>query len=453
MSHPRPWLDRLIANQLEVFVQRTPASARLAGATPSLAPAGVGTQLHSHDPYPLAIASGAGSRVLDLDGNEYVDLSLGFGTMVSGHAHPTITEAISRRAELGVHFGTASTEAREYLETLTARFGFEQAQLTNSGSEATALAVRVARAFTGNPWLLKVEGGYHGTTEPLMISTHPALSRAGADRTPDPVPWGSCHASGSLAQTRVIPFNDLDAARHLIRVWRPGALIIEPVLLNVSFISPEPGYLEGLAELCRDEDVLLIFDEVKTGCTIGPRGASGHFGVHPDLICLGKGIGGGIPMGAVLGSTEILSVVASGEAPHYSTFAANPLACAAGSAALESVLTRGAVERASRLNERLRIEGPPILDAAGIPARIVGIGLKGTVVFWGDPLRDYREYETLPDHELGFLWWLVMVNHGVLLSPGQDEQWTVSVAHTDADIDHVLAALEAFAALVATARP
>lgn len=449
----RPWLDDLIQSELDALVRRTPLSEEMLHTGLVHAPGAVATQLHYHDPYPIAMDKGAGAWVSDVDGNRYLDMHLGFGTMVCGHAHPAITEAISFRAARGVHFGTQTREAQALMSELAERHLADQVQLTNSGTEATSLAIRMARAHTGRSKVIKVEGGYHGTTEPLMVSTHPALREAGPARTPHPVPWGGCHAAGSLADTVVVPFNDLEAAAAAIAAHRPACLIVEPVMLNVSFVSALEGYLAGLADLCAEAGTLLILDEVKTGCTVGYGGAARRLDLSADLICLGKGIGGGLPLGAVVGSWEPFNAVADGTAPHYSTFAGNPLSCAAGHAALTKVLTRQAYEDMEFFTARVREDGERILAEHGIPAYIAGLGAKGTVVFTdGAPLRDYRDYETRPDHTLGNLYWLSMMNQGVLLSPGQDEQWTISASHGAGEAGHLLAALTHFCRLVSTAR-
>lgn len=448
----RTWLEELTAAQQDIFLARNATSYAVWSDAVMDAPEGVATQLHLHGPHPIAIARGAGAHVWDMDNSRYSDFHLGFGTMVMGHADPQITAAIRRRAERGTHFGAITPEAGELARILCERHNQEQCQLTNSGGEATALAVRIARAHTGRAGVVKVEGGYHGTTDPLMVSTHPSLREAGPERSPTPVAWGACHSPDAHAHTHVVPFNDLDAARRVLAQVRPACLVVEPIMLNVGFVMPDDGYLDELAALCTEAGALLIFDEVKTGCTVAYGGAGAWFGITPDLVCLGKGIGGGLPMGAVLAGADLMEQVAEGDAPHYSTFAGNPLACAAGIVALTQVLTPEAYLRMGAHTARLRNEGDRLLTAAGIGGHIAGLGAKGTLVLHSYPLRNYRDYEVKPDHDLGYLYWLVMVNNGIFLSPGQDEQWTLSAAHADADIDLLLAALGRFCDLVADAR-
>lgn len=404
------------------------------------------------EPYPLLIDAGQGAWVLDADGNRMADFHAGFGVMVSGHGHRLITQAIRQRAGRGTHFGTLTDEAIRLAEELTARFGMDAVQMTNSGTEATQLAIRIARAATGRDPILKIEGSYHGAHDPVMVSTHPSLREAGPDRAPVAVPWGRGVPQATLALTHVIPFNDAAAAEAAIAEVRPACLILEPILLNTGFIAPAAGYHERLREICDRYQVVLIHDEVKTGLTIGYGGARVCHGLAPDLLCLGKGIGGGLPAGAVLGDADLMHSVAAGDAPHYSTFAANPLTAAAGLAALTQVMTPQAHTDIAALNARL-IDGVSreLLRHPAIRGYAIGEGAKGTVVFSRSPLRTYRDWETRIDHDLGFLYWICLMNDGILLSPGQDEQWTLSVAHTDRETDLFLNAFRRFCALAAPA--
>lgn len=445
-------LDAVILSQMDLYASRTPASAMLARRSERTMPLGVGTSLHAMDPYPLTIVSGHGASVRDADGHAYSDFHGGHGTMVCGHANPHVTAAISRRSTLGIHFGTLTEESVAFAEALVSRFGQEQVQITNSGTEATALAIRIARALTGREAIVKVEGGYHGASDSVMVSTHASLADAGLERAPTPVAWGLGVPDAVRQLTHVVPFNDLSATEAAIVAARPACLILEPVLLNVGFIAPEPGYHQGLRDMCDRHGVLLVHDEVKTGMTIAYGGAMARYGLRPDLICLGKGIGGGLPVGAVAGPEAVLESVANGDAPHYGTFAANPLVSAAGHAVLTRVMTHEAHERIAELNAVL-VDGVGALlrRHPQIRGYAIGEGAKGTVVFAHRRLRNYRDWATLIDHDLGYLYWLCLTNAGVLLSPGQDEQWTLGAAHTNADIDRFLAGFAAFCELAAPA--
>lgn len=444
-------IDRRIEDELALYRSRTERSRAAWERSLQTMPLGVPTSLQYFAPYPLCLSEGAGSHVRDLDGNEYHDFHLGYSVMVCGHAHPAIEQALASQIGRGVHFGFLTEEASALCEELVLRFGLEQVQLTNSGTEATSLAGRIARAATGRAGLIKVEGGYHGTTEALMTSTHPSLREAGPSARPAAVPWGHGSAPGALADTRVVSFNDLEALERLIAEQRPAAVIVEPVLLNVGFIAPAADYLASVRRLCADQNVVMILDEVKSGLTLAWGGARERYGIEADLVCLGKGIGGGLAAGAVGGRADLLATVSDGDAPHYATFAGNPLAAAAGRAALREVLVPDAYRRQEPHSRRL-LEGiQERLGAAGIDGYAIGTGLKGTVVLApGRPFRNYRDFETRTDADLTFLYWLVMVNRGILLSPGQDEQWTTSVVHGSQDIDAFLTAFDDFCTLAAS---
>lgn len=440
--------DTLIQAESTRFAERTPTSAHLARRAHVSMPLGVGSSLHAMDPYPLVIATGRGAWVHDADGNAFADFHAGHGTMVCGHANAAVTRAIASRATAGIHFGTLTQEAISFAEALQQRFGPLQVQMTNSGTEATQLAIRIARSQTGRDAIVKVEGGYHGAHDPVMVSTHPSLREAGPDRAPSPVAWGRGIPEATRMLTQVVPFNDLAATEAALVSVRPACLIVEPVLLNVGFIAPLAGYHDGLRDLCDRHGVLLIHDEVKTGMTLGYGGAKAHYRLRPDLLCLGKGIGGGLAVGAVMADELLMEEVASGDAPHYGTFAANPLVCAAGHACLTEVMTPEAHGRIAALNQQLVSALGRILRAhPAVPGYAVGEGGKGTVVFARRQLVTYRDWETHIDHDLGHLYWLCLTNDGVLLSPGQDEQWTLTAAHDKEHLERFVASFERFCTL------
>jgi len=438
-------IEHLI-NELEGRYRRsTPESHALWRRALAHTPHGVANSLHFHDPYPLSLADAHGGYVHDVDGRRLLDLHLGHGVMMAGHADPRITAAITAAAGRGAHTGTLSPVVVDMIELLAARFRLEQVQLCVSGAEATALALRIARAYAGRGAIVKIEGGYHGAHEAVMVSTLPDLELAGDAKAPTPVPWGS---TPTRADTHVAPFNDLPALEQVFIDARPAALIIEPVLLNAGFILPEGGYLAGVRELCDRHGVIMVGDEVKSGASLGRSGAFAHFGVTPDLICLGKGIGGGLPLAAVGGRAALMRVVGDDQAPHYATFAANPVACAAGIAALEQVLDADTFAHMESLARRLAdgLAGT-LAPVGGSP---VTLGAKGAVVF-GDPPRDYRTLEQGADLRRAYALWLHLIDAGILIAPVEDElQWTICAAHDAQDIDRVIAAAGDFARLLGT---
>lgn len=422
-------ISRIIDDGIRRYEQASPASHALWRRAMAVTPHGVANSLHFHDPYPLAIAAGRGAYATDQDGRRLLDLHLGHGVMVSGHADPRITDAIATQAARGTHTGALSEAVVEFMELITARFAADQVQLCASGAEATSLAIRIARAATGRRAILKVEGGYHGAHEAVMVSTLPDLAAAGADRDPLPVAWGAARAD---PDTHVIPFNDPDALERALAAHRPAALIIEPVLLNAGFIAPREGYLAAARAACDRAGAVMIADEVKTGVTIAHGGAMRHFGVVPDLLCLGKGMAGGVPVGAVAGRADLMIEVGEDRAPHYATFAGGPLAGAAGCVTLRDVLTPGVYDHMEHLGHHL---ADALADAlAPLGAHPLHLGAKGTVIFGPIP-SSYREFERGADLRLAYALWLHLLDAGIMIAPVEDElQWTVSVAHAQEDL-------------------
>ncbi len=440
-------LDELIAEQERAFLELNPRSAEyLKTASQSLA-GGVACSWHSLTPTPLYGARGEGSRVWDLDGNERVDMHLGYGVMAVGHAHPKVVEAVRRRVALGTHFAMPVEDTVAVAEALQERFGLPLWRFGNSGSEATSDAVRIARAATGREIVIRVEGCYHGSPDGLDFSYWPDLENPEARERwrAQPHTTGIPAAYGELL--RIVPFNDLQAVERVLvdEGDRVAAMILEPLMLNISAVLPEPGYLAGLRELTRRHGSMLIFDEVKTGATIAYGGATEWSGVTPDLICLAKAIGGGLPIGAVGGSEEAMRVVVDGTMEHEGTFNGNPLSMAAARATLTEVLTRDAYARFDELDRALVGGLGRAIARTGIPASVESVGARGGVQFSAERVRNFREY-VRQDQRLIHLRWLFEVNGGVF-EPGSDP-WTLSVAHREADVGRYVENFEAFATAV-----
>lgn len=428
-------LRKLSEAELERFKERTPRSLELARRAVEVLPNAVASGVSVLNPYPLAVREGAGAHVWDIDGNTYSDYSLGFGALPFGHAHPRIAAVIRERAATGTHFGAVTEDAVRWAELIRRRFALDWVRFTSSGTEATMDALRLARARTGRELIAKIEGGYHGTHPDALISGSSGLGAgAGPDQAPTPRPVGRGVADAVRQGIAPLPFNDLEAAERVLSTEAIACVLLEPIMFNVGAIFPEPGYLEGLRELCDRTGTLLVFDEVKTGITVAFGGARELFGVEPDLICLGKGIGGGIGAGAIGGRDPWgYELIESWAVPQLSTFAANPLAAGAGAAALE-LLDRDAYRRLEEHRAQLNAGLTDAIERWELPAYVIGAAAKNCVVWVEGPeLRDYRDYERRFSARLGWLAWLWLVNRGVLLSPGRDEQTTHSIAHTGED--------------------
>jgi glutamate-1-semialdehyde 2,1-aminomutase len=427
--------DRLREQEVERYEARTPKSRALFARAERSLPLGVTSSFQVGDPYPIYLSSGRGSYVTDVDGHSYIDYHNGFGTMVVGHAHPKVRAAIERAAEAGTHFAATTESGIELAEELKRRFHLDKVRFTNSGTEATMDAIRLARAATGKDVLLKIEGSYHGHHDAVMYSVVASMDSSGPADRPWSVPFSRGIPEDTAKYTMIVPFNDVDALESTLAEHgdRIGALIMEPVMMNAGIILPMPGYLEKARELCTKHNVVLIFDEVKTGVTIAPGGATEYFGVQPDMVTLAKAIGGGTPVGAFGGTAAVMDEIASGVTA-VGTFNGNPLSMAAGLATLTEVLTDDAYDYLRALGTRLAQGCQKVLDDAGIPAVATDLGCKGSITFRDRPLERYRDYYEIDDAVFDAYWFWV-VNRGIYQTPGKEEQWTISVQHTEEDID------------------
>jgi glutamate-1-semialdehyde 2,1-aminomutase len=290
-------LDALIAEQERVFLARQPRSrALLERALGSLA-GGVTSNWQIARPQAVWISHGHGSRIVDVDGMEYVDLHGGYGAMAVGHAHPSVVAAVRERVALGTHFAQPTEDAIVVAEELSRRFGLPQWRFANSGTEATMDAVHLMRAITGRSKIVKVEGAYHGHHDSVQVSVYPSPEEVGSPTRPNSVPSSAGIPLETVELTAVVWFNDLETLDQILEEQhgQVAGMLLEPVMMNAGVILPEPGYLEGLRQLTRRHGILLAFDEVKTGMTVSAGGATASFGVRPDIICLAKSMAAGWP--------------------------------------------------------------------------------------------------------------------------------------------------------------
>jgi glutamate-1-semialdehyde 2,1-aminomutase len=295
--------------------------------------------------------------------------------------------------------------------------------------------------------MLKIEGSYHGHHDAVMVSVYPPLEALGERDDPRSVPYGEGYPKALTDLTRAVPFNDADALEAALDKLegQVAGLIMEPAMMNINVILPVEGYLERVRELTAAHGVKLIFDEVKTGATIAWGGATRRFGVKPDIMTLAKAICGGYPGGAIGMTEEVAAVIADGRVHQYGTFNGNPLVMAASQATLTEVLTEDTYAKLERSNEWLKAGCDRVIEEYGLPCYSEGIGAKGCVVFSSEPVREYRDYLTKVDEELSTLAWLYHMNHGVFMTPGVEEEWTLSIAHTEDDLQRFVDAFEAFA--------
>jgi glutamate-1-semialdehyde 2,1-aminomutase len=443
----RKRIAELTEREMATLTERTPASKQRYERAIKVMPGGVPSSFQENDPWPVYIERGEGTQVRDVDGHSYVDFHNGFGVMCIGHANPTVGAAVKARVDLGTHFAAPTDGSIVVAEELTRRFGLPQWRFENSGTESTMDAIHLARGATGRDVILKIEGSYHGHHDAVMVSVYPELEDLGDRDDPESVPYGAGYPRALTELTRAVPFNDADALESVLTKLegQVAGLIMEPAMMNINVIPPVEGYLERVRELTAAHGVKLIFDEVKTGATIAYGGATQRFGVKPDMITLAKAVCGGYPGGAIGMTAEIAELVSSGKVHQYGTFNGNPLVMAAAQATLTEVLTEDVYPRLEQTNERLKAACQEIVDRYGLPAYTEGMGAKGCVIFAGERLREYRDYLTKVDGELSTLAWLYHMNHGIFMTPGVEEEWTLSIAHSDDDIERYVAALEAFA--------
>jgi glutamate-1-semialdehyde 2,1-aminomutase len=443
----RKRIESLTEGQMAAFRERTGRSAEYFQRAVKVMPNGVPSSFQANDPWPVYIERGNGAQVWDVDGNEYRDFHNGFGVMCIGHANPDVGAAVKARVDEGTHFAAPTEGSIVVAEELRRRFGLPQWRFTNSGTESTMDAVHLARGATGRDGLLKIEGSYHGHHDAVMVSVYPPLEALGDRDDPISVPYGAGYPRAITDLTRSVPFNDADALESVLDKIgdEVAGLIMEPAMMNINIIPPRDGYLERVRELTAKHGVKLIFDEVKTGATISAGGATQRFGVTPDIVTLAKATCGGYPGGAIGMTEELAAIVADGTVHQYGTFNGNPLVMAAAEATLTQVLTEAAYEKLEASNRKLLDGCQKIVDQHGLPAYTEGIGAKGCVIFSPERMYEYRDYLTKVNDELATLAWLYHMNHGIFMTPGVEEEWTISIAHSDDDIQHYLDALEAFA--------
>jgi len=456
MSTQATAVDRARIAELTEREQRrldesTPASQGMFDRARRALAGGVASAYQGREPWPIYLERGKGSRVWDVDGTERIDFHNAFGSMPQGHAHPTITKAVRERLELGTHFAAPTEDGVAVAEELSRRFGLTRWRFVNSGSEATMDAIRIARAHTGRDTIVKIFGSYHGHHDYVMVSIGVPYDEIGDRENYASLPYGAGIPQSVADLTVPVPFNDAGAMeRRIERLFEegrpPACVIMEPAMMNLGVVMPEPGYLEAVRELTQRLGVLLIFDEVKTGLCIAAGGAVERFGVSPDLITLAKALGGGLSAGAIGGTEESFEAVESGKVYQVGTFNGNPLAMAAARASLFEVLTPEAYEHFDALEDRLLRGCQEVIDRYGLPGYSVGVGAKGCVTFSPEPIVDYDSFKAHQDEALADLAWLYNMNRGVYMTPGREEEWTLTVAHTPEDCDAFVAAFDEMAA-------
>ena len=440
----RERIRELTEREIERLDASTQRSKRMFERARAVMPLGVPSSYHAREPWPIYLERGKGAVVWDVDGRQMFDFHNGFGSMLQGHAHPAVTRAVEERLPQGTHFAAPTEDVIAVAEELARRFGLPKWRMVNSGTEATMDAIRIARAKTGRDTVLKILGSYHGHHDAVMISIGLSLGDIGDREAPPSKPYGAGIPAATIELTKVVPFNDAELLERRIQQLdaegsKPACLILEPILMNIGVVMPEPGYLEAVREITKRHGVVLIFDEVKTGLVVAAGGATERFGVTPDLVTLAKTLGAGFPSGAIGGTDEAMSVVEDGSVYQVGTFNGNPIVMAAARASLEEVLTPDGYAHLERMGDRILAGCQTVVDRYGLPAYSVGIGAKGCVTFSPARIVDYETFKENQDVELTELAWLYNLNRGIFMTPGREEEWTLSVAHDEEAIDAFVA--------------
>jgi glutamate-1-semialdehyde 2,1-aminomutase len=444
-------VDELLEREVAELNSRTQGSAAMFRRACQSLSGGVASSYQLRDPWPIYLEDGIGPKVRDVDGNEYWDFHNGFGSMVQGHAHPAIVEAVRERVALGTHFAAVTEDAVIVAEELKRRFGLDRWRFVNSGSEATMDAIRIARARTGRETIMKIFGSYHGHHDAVMVSIGVPYEEIGDRDNLASLPYGAGIPRAVVELTIAVPFNDAAAMEQRIerleREGRPPACVImEAAMMNLGVVLPEPGYLEEVREITTRHGIVLIFDEVKTGLAIAAGGATERFGVTADMVTLAKTLGGGLPAGAIGGTEEVMSVVEDGSVYQVGTYNGNPLAMAAARASLEQVLTQAAYHHLDELNDRIVAGCEAVIERHRLPGYAVGVGSKGCVTFSTERIVDYETFKANQDVAVTELAWLWNMNRGIYMTPGREEEWTLSVTHSTEAIDAYVQAFDEMAA-------
>jgi len=393
---------------------------------------------------PIFMQSGKGAIITDIDGNEYIDYVLSWGPLILGHSDPDVVEGIKRVAETGASFGAPTLAENELAKLVIERVpSIEMIRMVSSGTEATMSALRLARGYTGRNKILKFEGCYHGHADSLLIKAGSGVATLGLPDSPG-VP------ESVAINTITVPYNDLESIKVAIQEFGDdlAAIIVEPVAGNMGVVPPEPGFLEGLRELTENNGTLLIFDEVMTGFRVGYNCAQGHYGVTPDITCLGKVIGGGLPVGAYGGKREIMENMApAGTIYQAGTLSGNPLAMTAGIETLKK-LTPASYEHFIKLGDQLEAGFRAAAEKFDIPHTVNRAGSMIGFFFTNEKVSNYDKAKTA-DLELFADYYRLMAEEGIFLPPSQFEGMFLSTAHTEA---HIEKTIEAFHTVFAKLR-
>ena len=443
LSHKKGFIERMEMSAVyekenKKLLEKTKRSEQIYKKSVEVTPFGVHSNYRSMDPYPIYFAKGKGSKLWDVDGNKYIDFHMAFGVLVSGHSHPVLVKAMKDRIANGTILGFEFGDSYKLAKIICERFGVDRVKFSSTGGESTNYAVRFARAYTERKKILKFEGCYHGFPDSFLVNVKPTTAKAGHPRFPNQVPASKGILEEAVKQTLIAPFNDLEAVETIMKKHgnEVAAIILEPVPMNMGYILPKRGFLEGLRKIADEYNSILIFDEVKTSGKFY-SGAAGYFKVKPDLVTMAKAIAGGYPLSLVAGKKDIMNSIIPGVVSHAGTFNSNSLSIAAGIVTLSKILTEKAMNKATKLSGMLAKGYIDIIKDSKINALVKWAGTSGTAHFTkAKKIENWRDFINTIDVARWFLYTVIMMNRGIVPSAlGPDEQWTISVQHTKEDIE------------------
>jgi glutamate-1-semialdehyde 2,1-aminomutase len=421
------------------YASRTPSSMRLYERAKKVLPSGVSYSIRYFEPYPFYTARAAGSKLYDVDGNEYVDFWLGHTALIMGHSPPVVMEAVRNQLDNGTIYGTSNELEVALAEQITKMVPCaEMVRFANSGTEANMYAIRLARTYTGRTKIAKFEGGWHGGYDALHVGV----------RSPFDVAESAGLTNGALQDTVLLPFNDLEGVREKLTDEEVASITVEPVLGAGGCIPADKEFLEGLRGFCDEKGILLIFDEVITGFRLAPGGGQQYYGVTPNIAVLGKIVGGGFPVGAFCGGRDIMERIDPQihERPHYAfhggTFAANPITMTAGLATLKALENGHLISHLNRLGDRTRKQLLGIFEANNTEAEVIGTSSLFNVHFTKGQIRNARDAARADKKKL-FNYELRLITNGVFFLPGHNG--ALSTAHSEADMEKLFSETEDYA--------
>jgi len=415
-----------------------PMSKLLYERAKKVMPGGVSSPVRSFEPYPFFTEKAKGSKLYDIDGNVYIDYCMAYGSLILGHAHPEVLEAVRLQLDKGTLYGTP-IEAEVELAELIARIvpSIEMIRFVNTGTEATMHAIRAARAYTSRNKIVKFEGCYHGAHDSVLVKAGSGAARLG-------VPMSLGIPEGTVKNTIVLPFNDIESLERVFEqnMEEIAAVIIEPVMGNAGVILPREGYLQRIRKLTKESGAVLIFDEIITGFRLALGGAQEYYNVIPDMTTLGKIMGGGFPIAAFGGKKDIMELIAPvGKVYQAGTFSGNPVSVIAGLTTLR-ILSREFIYRKLELTcEKIRKGLIDIVEDAGVDAQVNNIASMFQIFFTDQPVIDYESAQR-SDKIMFMHYQRELMKRGVFIPPSQFETCFISIAHTDEDIERTLEAAE-----------